>query len=211
MNPTLAAGDVVTVCTGTYLPGDILVFFYKEGFLLIHRLLYIKNGRYFCKGDNALRVEDLTEDKIVGKAVAVNGFPLSPWPKWKIELSRKVGKELHRCSYDPNRTKQSKIYQIYQLLVLKRKEEPIMYQKNKDLTYILTDETSLAIFNPESGETHLLDDIGIAILDRLNEPIALDTLLESLCKEFDAEPTQIHDDVEAFLAEMIQKKVVLLG
>lgn len=210
MNPTLFAGDIVTVRAGEYDPGDILVYYYKEGSLLIHRLLYIQNGRYFCKGDNAFRIEDVTIDQIMGKAVFVNDCPIELWPSWKISLSRAVGKEFHRCGYETNLTKKSKVYQLYQSLVLKQKEGNTMYLKNKELTYIFTDESSLAIFNPESGDTHLLDDIGISILNCLNEPVALKPLLERLCKEYNATPEEICPDVEEFLSEMVQKEVVLL-
>ena len=60
MEPTFFEGDSVTVQRSeSYNIGDILVFTYK-GELLIHRLLKIENGRYFCKGDNAFRLEDMT-------------------------------------------------------------------------------------------------------------------------------------------------------
>ncbi len=62
MLPILHAGDSILVCRkDIYEEGDILVFFYKQNELLVHRLLKIKNGRYFCKGDNAFRLEDNTK------------------------------------------------------------------------------------------------------------------------------------------------------
>ncbi|MBQ4322427.1 MAG: HPr-rel-A system PqqD family peptide chaperone, partial [Clostridia bacterium] len=66
------------------------------------------------------------------------------------------------------------------------------------------------VFDPKSGDTHLLDEVGISILDNLNEPISLESLLERLCEEYDATPEEIRSDVEEFLAEMIQKAVVIL-
>lgn len=211
MEPYLFAGDVVTVeADDDYITGDILVFYYKEEKLLIHRLLDEVGGRYFCKGDNALRVEDVTGDQIVGKVTLVNGEPPESWFYWKIDLSRRVGKEFHRCRYDAAATKESKIYRLYQSLVLKRKDLAIMYQKNNDFTYIFTDETSLAIFDPESGDTHLLDEVGISILNNLNDPIGLEELLENLCKEYAATPEEIRGDVEEFLAEMVHKGIVEL-
>ncbi len=210
MEPTLFAGDVVTVCLGEYRPGDILVFYYKEGSLLIHRLLYIKNDRYFCKGDNAFRVEDFTQEQLVGKVALVNGRPSELWPDWKTALSATVGKEFRRCHYEENLIKESKIYQLYQALVLKRKEVTIMYVKNKAFTFILTDETSMVVFDPKTGNTHLLDEVGISILDCLNEPITIELLLETLCKEYAATPEEICGDVEEFLADMVQKEVVVL-
>jgi len=60
MLPVLSDGDVVTLKKeDQYKLGDILVYPYKEGMLLIHRLLLIDNCRYYCKGDNSLRLEDV--------------------------------------------------------------------------------------------------------------------------------------------------------
>ena len=58
MLPILHPGDIVNVCVKeNYSVGDILVFFYKEDALLVHRLLKVENGRYFCKGDHAFRLD----------------------------------------------------------------------------------------------------------------------------------------------------------
>ena len=74
MEPSLRAGDVVTIRrTESYEIGDILVFLYKNNELLIHRLLRIKDQRYFCKGDNAFRLEDVLYEQIFCKVVKVNG------------------------------------------------------------------------------------------------------------------------------------------
>ena len=62
MNPTLFEGDIVTVRSfEDYELGDIIVFSYKHHELLVHRLLKKENNRYFCKGDNSLRLEDMKE------------------------------------------------------------------------------------------------------------------------------------------------------
>ena len=60
MIPALSDGDVVTLKQeDQYHVGDILVYLYKEGKLLIHRLLRIDNGRYYCKGDNSRDIRSL--------------------------------------------------------------------------------------------------------------------------------------------------------
>lgn len=84
------------------------------------------------------------------------------------------------------------------------------YKKNDKMDYIQTDETSLAVFDPESGDTHLFDETGIDILTCLDEACGLDALLVKLCKIYDAEPDDIRADVEEFLADTIEKKVVLI-
>lgn len=78
------------------------------------------------------------------------------------------------------------------------------------MDYIQTDETSLAVFDPESGDTHLFDETGIDILTCLDESCGFDALLVKLCKIYDAEPDDIRADVEEFLADTVEKKVVLI-
>lgn len=79
MNPTLFEGDKVIIekCD-KYKIGDIIVFDYKNEGILIHRLLKF-DGRYFCKGDNAFRLEDIEYNQILGKAVLVNNTSIQPW------------------------------------------------------------------------------------------------------------------------------------
>ena len=78
-----------------------------------------------------------------------------------------------------------------------------------ELEYIQADESSLAVFDPESGDTHFFDEVGIQILNNLSEPCELDGLLEKLCEIYDAAPEDIRTDVEEFLRETVEKKVVL--
>lgn len=120
MNPTFKEGDIVTIQKSSqYSPGDILVYPYKEGTLLIHRLLHI-DKRYFCKGDNAFRIEDISVDQIIGKAVLVNKQPIPEWPKWKIDLSYGIGKTFRQCHYDIVKTKETSLYKQYAALVLQK-------------------------------------------------------------------------------------------
>ncbi len=63
MLPVLHPGNCISICAKEdYIVGDILVFFYKNDTLLVHRLLKIENGRYFCKGDNSFRLEDVEKN-----------------------------------------------------------------------------------------------------------------------------------------------------
>ncbi|MFR5073747.1 MAG: S24/S26 family peptidase, partial [Bianqueaceae bacterium] len=67
MEPVLYEGEHVEVLPQVaYEVGDILVYYYKQEGLLVHRLLKIQDNRYFCKGDNALRLEDVEREAIVG-------------------------------------------------------------------------------------------------------------------------------------------------
>ncbi len=85
----------------------------------------------------------------------------------------------------------------------------MIYQKNEGMDYIQTDNTSLAVYDPESGDTHFFDETGIDILNSLTEPCDIDGLLKKLCQIYDAAPQDIRSDVEEFLQEAVSKQVVI--
>lgn len=208
MQPTLQEEDIVTIkpCT-TYEIGDILVYPYKDEGLLIHRLLR-KDSRCYCKGDNAFRLEDIPPESIIGKVVSVNTHPLAPWPAWKIALSYAVNRQFFRCHYNILSTKQTDIYKLYADLILRKGDHNTMYKKNTKMDFIPADDTSLAVFDPDTGTTYFFDETGIDILNTLDEPCNIEELLERLCHIYDASPEEIRPDVEEFLADTVQKKVV---
>lgn len=210
MQPTLQDGDTVTIkaCT-TYKIGDILVYPYKKEGLLIHRLLQ-KDTRCYCKGDNAFRLEDISLEDIIGKATTVNGQQLSPWPAWKIALSYAVSRQFFRCHYDITKTTQTDIYKLYAALIFRKGDYNMMYKKNTKMDFIPADDTSLAVFDPDTSTTYFFDETGIDILNALEEPCDIEVLLEKLCCIYDASPEEIRPDVEEFLADTVQKKVVEL-
>ena len=209
MNPTLYEGDCVTIKSFvTYDVGDILVYAYKNEGLLIHRLLR-KDTRYYCKGDNAFRMEDIAPTNIIGKVTAVNTHILQPWPTWKLQLSCAVNQEFHKLHFSITDIVQTDIYRLYLTLILRKGDTDMLYQKNTQMDFISADETSLAVFDPDSSNTYFFDETGIDILNALEEPCTLDSLLHKLCEIYDTSPTEIRDDVEEFLADTVQKKVVI--
>ncbi len=118
MEPFLKKADIVSIqpCK-QYCPGDILVYSYKEE-LLIHRLLFVKNGKLYCKGDNAFRLEDVFLHEIFGKVIAVRrGDSLVSFHpddmEHFLELSAKVIAAFRKCGYDKEKTKNTAIYQTY--------------------------------------------------------------------------------------------------
>lgn len=82
------------------------------------------------------------------------------------------------------------------------------FRKNESMDYIPSDETSLAVFDPATGDTHFFDETAIDILNALDDPCDLPTLLDRLCNIYDATPDDIKEDVQAFLVECISKKVI---
>ena len=113
-----------------------------------------------------------------------------------------------RDRYDVARTKETAVYRLYEAVILKGERETMIYRKNESMEYIQADETSLAVFDPDSGNTHFFDETGIDILNCLAEPCDLDGLLHKLCGIYDATPEDIRADVEEFLEQTIEKGVV---
>lgn len=211
MNPTMYEGDEITVCsTDHYKIGDILVFFYKEE-LLVHRLLKTEGNLFFCKGDNAFRLEDITHDNIAGKVILHNQQPLSPPPPWLVPLSLQINHCFHQCGFSVEQTKQTTLYRFYYQALWKTEDNNMLYHKNTNMDYIPSDETSLAVFDPDTGDTHFFDETGIDILSCLENPCNLETLLERLCDIYDATPDDIREDVIEFLDDVVAKKVVIVA
>lgn len=111
MLPILHAGDSILVRRkDIYEEGEILVFFYKQNELLFHRLLKIKNGRYFCKGDNAFRLEDISAEQILG-AVLLENDPHKT--SEFINDSYNISLIFKSFRYDTVLTKQKVEYQVF--------------------------------------------------------------------------------------------------
>ena len=211
MEPSLCAGDVVTIRRADfYEVGDILVFRYKNDELLIHRLLLIKNERYYCKGDNAFRLEDVTYEQIAGKVVLKNDEKVIPFAQTEITLSYLVNRAFRKSGYRVDETKKSAIYRFYQQYMRKKEDMMMTYQKNEAMDYIFIDETSMAVFDPESEATYFFDETGVDILTFLNIPCTMKQLVEKLCEIYDVRSEEIHNDVEDFLAECVAHNVVIV-
>lgn len=111
MLPIFRSGDCLTICVkDNYDPGDILAFFYKNNTLLIHRLLKIENGRYFCKGDNSFRLEDIDKQAILGAVIQVADRNNSAE---FIAASYAINRVFRRCGYDVQKTKSTSEYTTY--------------------------------------------------------------------------------------------------
>ena len=216
MNPVLFEGDIIIVSPDNdYNIGDILVFAYNQNNrdeLLIHRLLEIKDGMYYCKGDNALRMEKTPMDKIFGKVSEIkrNGenIPVPLCTEKLIIMSKAVNTMFFKRRYDSIKTRETYIYKIYNKIFIDG-EDIKMYVKNEKLDYINTDDISLAVFNPESGDTHFLDETATDILQILEQPHDFDALIEKLCGIYDAGPEEIREDVMNFLKDAAEKRIVV--
>lgn len=119
MSPILQDGEIIEIQPDqkTYKKGDIVVFYYKEDSLIVHRILKVINGRYYCKGDNSFRIEDVLYDWIIGK---VN---LKKDPNKTDEFiidSLKINEIFRQNGYNINKTKNTKEYKHYKDKYLKK-------------------------------------------------------------------------------------------
>lgn len=127
MSPCLFESDIITVeKQSPYKVGDILVFVYKYGELLVHRLLKITNGKYYCKGDNSFRLEDIDELQIIGKITSIQRnnitMDVPAVNEDFINMSYQVNREFRKCGYDAEKTKESEVYKKYEAQYLRQKE-----------------------------------------------------------------------------------------
>ena len=118
MHPILYHGQKITICgRDEYSVGDILVFFYKNDSLLVHRLLKIHNERYFCKGDNSFRIEDIKREDIVGAAILE--FDANNTSEF-ISDSYLINRIFRNNVYNIVKTKRTLEYMAYEMKYLKK-------------------------------------------------------------------------------------------
>ena len=213
MNPTLYESDITTIVPSEICEiGDIVVFVYNQNELLVHRLLEKKGDVYYCKGDNALRIEKISIEQIIGKVIDINRdgqrIPLLPCSDKFFALSKAVNKEFFKCRYNPVKTRAAYIYKLYEKIVIK-KEEIEVYTKNEKMDYIDSDENSMAVFDPDSGDTHFLDEIGTDIIKILEQPHDFETIVSRLCEIYSAEPGDIQNDLKEFFDDTVKKGIVM--
>ncbi|MBR0232469.1 MAG: S24/S26 family peptidase [Synergistaceae bacterium] len=114
MIPALHPNDEIMVAKKPqYDLGDVVVFYYKNNSLLVHRIVSFSNERYICKGDNSYRLEDIISEQIIGRVEYINGRKTILLSDKTIFLSYLVGKEFNKNRYDIILTKNSEIYKKY--------------------------------------------------------------------------------------------------
>ena len=85
----------------------------------------------------------------------------------------------------------------------------MLFKKNPDMEYIETDETGLVIFDPASGNTCIIDEIGVALFKAMGDGATLDTIVDTLLQEYDALREEILHDVEDFLNQLMQQGIIV--
>lgn len=85
----------------------------------------------------------------------------------------------------------------------------MLFKKNPNMEYIETDESGLVIFNHESGDTCIVDEIGVSLFKAMGEGASLDTIVDTLLLEYAAPREEILHDVEEFLNQLSEQEIVI--
>lgn len=123
MYPAVLQNDKVFISRkDDYDVGAILVYVYRSEQYLIHRLLRCMNNRYYCKGDNSFRLEEVEKQDILGQVEFIlrNNHIIIPkyaTPEF-IRLSFKIGLEFLCNGFNRDNIQNSEIYIKYKHLYL---------------------------------------------------------------------------------------------
>ncbi|MCK5759460.1 MAG: pyrroloquinoline quinone biosynthesis peptide chaperone PqqD [Clostridiales bacterium] len=82
------------------------------------------------------------------------------------------------------------------------------YLLKKHIEKIKLDNGQDVLFDPETGDTHVLDEIGSVILTLCDGSNSIDEIVSCLSTEFNAPNEEIRVDVESFLKDLVEKNVL---
>ena len=116
MYPVIHQQDMLIVeAVGEYNIGDIIVYQY-EGEMLVHRIIKKTGTTYFCKGDNAFRLEKIEDKDVVGKVCKLfrtgKRIPLLKVNNQFIEMSYKIHLLYLKNKFDKKLSKKQKYIKI---------------------------------------------------------------------------------------------------
>ena len=82
------------------------------------------------------------------------------------------------------------------------------YISNDTFETMDTTEEGRILFNPDTGDVHMLDFIGNTIYTLLEQRLSDDELIDTLCDMFDETRDIIASDVSAFLEDAVSKEII---
>ena len=82
------------------------------------------------------------------------------------------------------------------------------YIKNAQMQFIEM-EDSAAVFDPGSGETHVLNDIACEILQKCEELGFREEIVHYFCEHYEGDAAEIASDVEEMIRELSGKGILL--
>ena len=84
----------------------------------------------------------------------------------------------------------------------------MLYQKNPQMEFIENDD-SMVVFDPDSGDTCILDEIGDAIIRALGTSGNAETVTQVLAPQYQAPTSEIQRDVEEFLKQLLEQRMII--
>ena len=86
----------------------------------------------------------------------------------------------------------------------------MIYQRNVAMEYTELDESCVVVFDSETHYTHMLDNESSDIIRLLKEPHKLETIVLKISEIYEASTETLKTDIEEFINELIEKRVVLV-
>jgi PqqD family protein of HPr-rel-A system len=83
------------------------------------------------------------------------------------------------------------------------------YQRNTSMDYLEVDDDNMVVFDPDSGDTHFLDGVGMDIMLILSDATEFDEIIAKLSAQYEADAAIMRGDVTDFIDELKGKKVVV--
>ncbi|MBQ6687470.1 MAG: S24/S26 family peptidase [Bacilli bacterium] len=207
MNPTLKKGDILCVKKQLrYNIGEIVVFNFKNEGVLVHRILKTRDSDYFCKGDNAFRLEQVNENDIIGKVILVNDMVVPIWPQWKIKLSYNVNRIFYNSNFNIALTKSSNSYKLYKTLVLNDQIQDFYCKVVKQNLKLKDDEKFYARFS----NNYCIREMYFEIFEMISKNISYKNIIILIAAKYNVKTSEAQKVVNIILTNLVINKILIV-
>ena len=86
-------------------------------------------------------------------------------------------------------------------------ENYIVNQRMKET--VLGKGEGTVLYDPETENTHILDDVAVDIIDLFRKEMSLDDVIPELTKIYDAPKETIETDVQEFIEMAIKNQIII--
>jgi|GEM_PF-2139646 hypothetical protein len=86
-------------------------------------------------------------------------------------------------------------------------ENYIVNQRMKET--VLGKGEGTVLYDPETENTHILDDVAVDIIDLFRKEMSLDDVITELTKIYDAPKETIETDVQEFIEMAIKNQIII--
>ena len=84
------------------------------------------------------------------------------------------------------------------------------YKRNQDFDFIEIDEENITVFDPDSGNTHIIAETGADILKLVNGENELNDILNQLTVIYEVSTEEISSDVLSFIDSLLERKIIMV-